>query len=46
MIVISAERKSIKTNIREIVDYWKSRVDESELSVDFSEAHTLLEMWM
>lgn len=32
-------RKAIKTKIPEIVDYWNEHVDESDLSVDFSEAH-------
>lgn len=34
-----AERKTIKTRIPEIVDYWAGHQDESDLSVDFSEAH-------
>ena len=32
-------RKPIKTKKEEIVDYWFSRVDESGLSIDASEAH-------
>ncbi len=34
-----AERGSIKTKIPEIVNYWVRYADESDLSVDFSEAH-------
>lgn len=30
-------RKPIKTTIREIVEYWESRIDETELSIDFAE---------
>lgn len=33
------ERKPIKTKIPEIVDYWFSRIDESDFSVDAAEAH-------
>ncbi|MGO5064617.1 MULTISPECIES: HNH endonuclease [unclassified Clostridium] len=33
------KRKNIKTSIKEIVEYWFSRVDECDLSVDASEAH-------
>lgn len=33
------KRKNIKTSIKEIIEYWFSRVDECELSVDASEAH-------
>src|SRR5699024_4292664 len=33
------ERKNIKAQKHEIVDYWFSRVDECELSVDAAEAH-------
>lgn len=32
------KRKSIKTNINDIVDYWFSKIDEDELSVDKMEA--------
>ena len=32
-------REQIRTTIPEIVDYWVKHVDESELSVDFAEAH-------
>ena len=32
------KRSSIKTSINEIVDYWITRVDECDLSIDFSEA--------
>lgn len=31
-------RKPIKTTVKEIIKYWEVRVDESELSIDFSEA--------
>lgn len=34
-----AERNTIKTKIPEIVNYWAGHADESDLSVDFSEAH-------
>lgn len=34
-----SNKGTIKTTIDEIVTYWASRVDESELSIDFSEAH-------
>lgn len=34
-----SERKPIKTTVNEIVEYWESRIDESELSIDFAEAH-------
>ena len=37
--VKSMGRNPIKTTHREIVEYWFSRVDESELSVDAAEAH-------
>ena len=33
------KRDSIKTKIKDIVDYWFTRVDECGLSVDASEAH-------
>lgn len=33
------KRKPIKTKIPEIVNYWFSRIDESDFSVDASEAH-------
>ena len=33
------KRKAIKTKVEDIVDYWDSRVNEWEISVDFSEAH-------
>lgn len=36
-----ADRQSIKTTKKEIVDYWAGHVDECELSVDFSEAEEL-----
>lgn len=32
-------REQIRTTIPEIVDYWVKHADESELSVDFAEAH-------
>lgn len=35
-----ANRKPIKTTIEEAVEYWGKRIDESGLSVDWSEAHT------
>lgn len=34
-----AERERIKTTKKEIVDYWAGHVDESDLSIDFAEAH-------
>lgn len=34
-----AERKAIKTTKKQIVDYWIKHIDESDLSVDFAEAH-------
>jgi hypothetical protein len=34
-----AKRKDIKTKIDEIVSYWETKVDEGDLSIDFSEAH-------
>jgi hypothetical protein len=33
-----SNRKPIKTTAQEIVEYWGSRIDESELSIDFAEA--------
>lgn len=33
------KRKNIKTTIDEIVSYWVTKVDEGDLSIDFSEAH-------
>ena len=33
------KRKPIKTKIPEIVNYWFSRIDESDFSVDAAEAH-------
>lgn len=33
-----AQRKTIKTTKKQIVNYWVQHVDESDLSVDFSEA--------
>ncbi len=36
-----SERKAIKTTKKQIVDYWVRHVDESDLSVDFSEAEEL-----
>ncbi|EPM6851191.1 HNH endonuclease [Enterococcus hirae] len=33
------KRKNIKTTIDEIVSYWVTKVDERDLSIDFSEAH-------
>lgn len=35
-----SKRASIKTIIAQAVDYWSKRIDECELSVDWSEAHT------
>ncbi|MBP2025082.1 HNH endonuclease [Peptoniphilus stercorisuis] len=32
-------RKNIKTTKKEIVNYWFNKIDESNLSVDFTEAH-------
>ena len=32
------KRSNIKTTIQQAVDYWASRIDECELSVDWSEA--------
>ena len=32
-------RRPIKTKNSEIIDYWETRIDECEISVDFSEAH-------
>ena len=34
------KRMSIKTTIKQAVDYWASRVDECDLSVDWAEADT------
>ena len=34
------KRSNIKTTIQQAVDYWTSRIDECELSVDWSEADT------
>ena len=34
-----SERTRIKTTEKEIVEYWGRRIDESDLSVDFAEAH-------
>lgn len=34
-----ATRSKIKTSIEEIVNYWTQYVDESDLSIDFSEVH-------
>jgi len=34
-------KTAIKTSIEDIVEYWESRADETELSVDFSEAKIL-----
>ena len=34
------KRSNIKTTIQQAVDYWASRIDECELSVDWSEADT------
>ena len=36
---IKSNKRPIKTSIEEIIQYWSVRIDESELSVDFSEAH-------
>lgn len=33
------KQSPIKTSISEIVSYWEERIDESDLSIDFSEAH-------
>ncbi len=33
-----SNRKPIKTTSKEIVEYWDSRIDETELSIDFAEA--------
>lgn len=32
-------RESIKTTKKQIIDYWETKVDESDLSIDFSEAN-------
>ena len=32
-------RRNIKTTKKEIIDYWFCRIDESDLSVDYTEAH-------
>ena len=34
------KRSNIKTTIQQAVDYWASRIDECELSVDWAEADT------
>lgn len=34
-----ADRETIKTSIKEIVDYWDKHVYEGDLSIDFSEAN-------
>jgi hypothetical protein len=34
-----SERKPIKTTSNEIIDFWTSRIDESELGVDFVDAN-------
>jgi len=34
------KRQSIKTTIKEAIDHWSNHIDESSLSVDWSEAHT------
>ncbi len=33
-----SNKKSIKTPLKDIVEYWGSRIDETELSIDFSDA--------
>ena len=33
------KREEIKTTKKEIVEYWERHMDESEMSVDFAEAH-------
>lgn len=34
-----SNKRTIQTSINAIVRYWAARVDECDLSVDFSEAH-------
>ena len=34
-----AERKTIRTTVKEIVAYWREHMRESGLSIDFTEAH-------
>ena len=34
------KRQPVKTTIKEAVDYWSRYIDENDLSIDWSEAHT------